>query len=180
MASAYDRIFHQWHFRSRDYTFLWNGLVALHSYKLMNAYLANPPPPSYLPSVVFGECWVAPVGVGETKTAMEKDHAQFLRGAPGWEYGLWSLYFLFRVFEQRIMYPLIADRDGKPARWYQLGNPNETRASFEAQFGRRPGLPDALFRVQHDASSQYGVTLIWDCLWADHEANLEQMSRVGF
>src|SRR5947209_3091460 len=105
MAST--KIFRSWHLRPKDYVFIWNSLVALHSYKMMKVYLAKPPSPSFLPSLVFGRCWVEHIGVEESKRTIEREHQELTRNAPGWEYGLWSMYFLFRTFERRTMYPLL-------------------------------------------------------------------------
>jgi len=179
MGTLYDQIFRPWQFRPKDYVFIWNGLVALFSYKQMNAYLANPPPGNLLPSFVFGKCWVSHQGVRETKLAVERLHQELISEYRGWDYGLWSMYFLFRTFERLTLYPLLQDRNGDPARWYQVDKPNEARKIIEEQVGNNStGMPNARWDVLKDVSSKYGVSLVWSYGFFDQDFTLERMGQL--
>ena len=179
MDALYDRIFRPWQFRSKEYVFIWNSLVALYSYKRMNFYVANPPPGNLLPSFVFGRCWVSHQGLPETKLAVDRVHHELVANYRGWNYGLWSRYLLFRTFERLTMFPLLADRDGEPARWYQVDKPVEARTSIEQQ-GSLGQHHATVTSVQRDASRQYRVSLVWDTRFFDQACTLERMGRPDY
>jgi hypothetical protein len=181
VGTLYDRIFRTWQFRSKEYVFIWNCLVALYSYQKINAYLANPPPVNLLPSFVFGRCWVSHQGVAETRLALERLHQALVTEHRDWNYGLWSMYFLFRTFERLIMYPLLEDSDGEPVRWYHVDNPTEVRTNIEQQYRSSScGMPNSVWDVQRDVSSKYGVSLIWDSRFFDQVCTLQRMGRLDF